>query len=235
MIINRYMDEALNRRRIADQGHRAVVGGLWEQMGALQRDFLISRGLEREHRLLDVGCGSMRAGAPLAAWLEPGHYFGIDVSEALIDAGYRNEIEPAGLAGRLPRANLHVTSDFEVPFRQMFDRALATSLFTHLTLDYLTRCLDRLAPLMRPEGEFYATFFEGEGDSIARPDGVVTHPDRDPFHFSRDQIANATPREWIFEWIGGWGHPRDQQMACFTRRRVSQVESDLGRRRRGTS
>lgn len=218
MTINRYMDEALNRRRIAEHGHRAVVGGLWEQMGALQREFLIGRGLEREHRLLDVGCGSLRAGAPLAAWLAPGRYYGIDISAALIEAGYQNEIEAAGMGDRLPRANLFVTDDFQVPFEVMFDRALATSLFTHLTLDYLTRCLERLTPVMRPGGQFYATFFEGEGPSIDRPDGVVTYPDRDPFHFSQRQIEAATTSDWQFDWIGAWGHPRDQQIACFTRR-----------------
>ena len=71
---------------------------------------------------------------------------------------------------------------------------------------------------MGPGALFYATFFEGAGDSVERPDGVVTHADRDPFHFSQPQISAATPAGWIFEWIGPWGHPRDQQMACFIRR-----------------
>ena len=42
---NRYMDEALTRRRLAEHGHRAVVGGMWDQIGPLQRDFLIAQGL----------------------------------------------------------------------------------------------------------------------------------------------------------------------------------------------
>lgn len=218
MAINRYMDETLNRQRIASDGHRNVVGGLWEHLGALQRDFMIAHGLERGHRLLDVGCGSLRAGAPLTRWLDAGGYYGVDISPALIDVGYQHEIVEAGLAERLPRDHLHVTDDFEIPFDVRFDRALATSLFTHLTLDYLTRCLERLAPVMASGGRFYATFFEGQGPSIARPDGVVTHPDRDPFHFSQAQIRDATTGDWDFQWIGDWGHPRDQQMACFIRR-----------------
>ncbi|MEE2850841.1 MAG: class I SAM-dependent methyltransferase [Pseudomonadota bacterium] len=218
MPINRYVDEDVTRRRIETEGHRSVVGGLWDVMGALQRDFLISRGLQPGHDLLDVGCGSLRAGRPLVAWLEPSRYYGIDISASLIEAGYTNEIVAAGFADRLPRENLFVTSDFEIPFDNSFDAAIATSVFTHLTLDYLTRCLERLHTAMKPEGRFYATFFEGEGASLARPDGVVTHPDRDPFHFSQAQIRAATPENWAFEWIGDWDHPRDQKMACFTRR-----------------
>lgn len=218
MAINRYVDEDLTRRRIETEGHRNVVGGLWDAMGALQRDFLITRGLERDHWVLDIGCGSLRAGAPLVAWLEPGRYHGIDISASLINAGYLHEIVEAGLSMRLSRDNLYVTPDFAIPFDRTFDRAIATSVFTHLTLDYLTRCLERLYPVMKPEGRFYATFFEGEGASLSRPDGVVTHPDRDPFHFSRAQILAATPSNWTFEWIGAWDHPRHQQIACFVRR-----------------
>lgn len=217
MSINLYMDEALNRRRIAEHGHRAVVGGLWDQLGGLQRDFLITQGLQPEFRLLDVGCGSLRAGAPLAAWLNPGNYYGIDISRALIEAGYENEILAAGMSDRLPISNLFVTDDFAIPFDEMFDFALATSLFTHLTLDYLSRCLERLAPKMRMDGKFFATFFEGEGQDVAHPGGVVTHRDRDPFHVTQSELASAISEGWALHWIGEWGHPRGQKMACFQR------------------
>jgi hypothetical protein len=43
-------------------GHREYVGGLWEAMGKLQFDFLISRGLKPEHVFLDIACGPLRGG-----------------------------------------------------------------------------------------------------------------------------------------------------------------------------
>lgn len=219
MAMNRYLDETLVRRRVANEGHRAVVGGMWDVIGPLQRDFLIGQGLAPSHRVLDVGCGALRAGAPLAAWLEPGRYYGIDISETLIEAGHAQEIVAAGLGDRLPRANLHVTDDFEAPFGVTFDFGLATSLFTHLSLEYFTRCLDRLAPVFAPGGRFYATVFEGPVDAPASwPGGVTSHPDRDPFHFTPDALEAATPEAWAFARYGDWGHPRGQRMLRLIRR-----------------
>ena len=214
---NPYMDEALTRVRLAEHGHRAVVGGMWEVIGPLQRDFLIAQGMQRTDRVLDIGCGALRGGAPLAAWLDAGGYYGIDISESLIEAGWREEIAAAGMADRLPRDHLHVTKDFEVPFGVTFDLGLAISLFTHLKIDGYQRCVDRMTPHFRPGGRIFATVFEGQGPETRHPAGVVSYPNRDPYHFTRDQLAQATPAGWTFDWIGDWAHPRDQQMIVLTR------------------
>lgn len=214
---NPYMDEALTRVRLAEHGHRAVVGGMWDVIGPLQRDFLIAQGMKRTDRVLDIGCGALRGGAPLAEWLAPGGYYGIDISESLIEAGWREEIAAAGMAERLPRDHLHVTRDFEVPFGVTFDLGLAVSLFTHLKIDGYQRCLERMIPHFRPGGRIFATVFEGQGPETRHPAGVVSYPNRDPYHFTRDQLAQATPAGWTFDWIGDWAHPRDQQMIRLTR------------------
>lgn len=218
-MINRYMDETLMERRIENEGHRSVVGGMWDVIGPLQRDFLVSQGLRPDHTVLDVGCGSLRGGVPLTGYLDANKYYGIDISQRLLDAGYEREILGGGLAGKLPRDHLFATNDFETPFDVMFDFAIAVSLFTHLPLSVFTRCLTKIAPRFAEGGLFYATVFEGEG-SILRPSGVTTHDDRDPFHFTREGIQRATPPEWSFAWHGEWGHPRDQQMIRLTRRAV---------------
>lgn len=221
MTINRYLDEDLNRARLLTDGYRNIVGGMWDVIGPLQKDFLVSQGLLPHHGVLDVGCGSLRGGVRLTQYLDPDNYYGIDASKALMEAGYTNEIEANDLAYRLPREHLYVTDSFQIPFERKFEYALAVSLFTHLTLDYLEACLNSLAFSMETGGRFYATFFEGaaEAEVIERPLGVRTFSDHDPFHFPRAAIAAATPTDdWTFEWIGEWNHPRDQQMACFVRR-----------------
>ena len=39
-----------------------AIGGLWDEMGKHQFEFLQSKGLEPQHKLLDIGCGSLRGG-----------------------------------------------------------------------------------------------------------------------------------------------------------------------------
>src|SRR6476620_10345865 len=63
---------------IRQLGHRDYVGGLWDEIGQLQFDFLVSNGLKPQHYLLDIACGSLRAGIHFIPYLETGHYLGID-------------------------------------------------------------------------------------------------------------------------------------------------------------
>ena len=78
-----------------------MVGGMWEEMGQLQFDFLREQGLKPEHRFLDVGCGILRGGIHFIPYLEPGHYYGIDKNRELLNFG-RKEMEKAGLQERKP-------------------------------------------------------------------------------------------------------------------------------------
>jgi SAM-dependent methyltransferase len=210
--ISRYFDEELMRRRIANAGHRRVIGGLWEELGTLQREFLISQGLEPHHLVLDIGCGSLRAGLPLTRFLEPSGYYGIDISESLIETGYQQEIVTAGLVDRLPRDHLHVTDAFAAPFGVWFDFGIAQSLFSHLSLNYFSNCLAALAGTFKTGGVIYATFFEGEGEQVERPDGIITRSTREPFHFPKAEILAMATSDWTLEWVGDWGHPRGQIM-----------------------
>jgi len=213
---NRYMNESITRQRLTTEGHRGIVGGMWDVIGPLQRDFLVQQGLVPGDRVLDVGCGALRAGVHLTDYLEPARYYGIDISASLLEAGYEHEIAPTPLADKLPRSHLHATPDFEAPFGVMFDFGLATSLFTHLPIDYYSHSLEALAPVFRTGARFFATVFEGSG-VVNRPDGIVTYDDRDPFHFRQSNLQAATPGGWAFKWIGEWGHPRGQMMIELTR------------------
>lgn len=205
--------------------HRTAVGGLWDEIGPLQARFLIDQGLRPEHQLLDVGCGALRGGLHLIRHLEPGHYYGIDASADLLAAG-EVELERHGLADRRPR--LICDADFGIEaFEQTFDYAIAHSLFTHLTINSILVCLQKVAPALgRPGGRFYATFFENPAGTrqlgtIAHPrsDGppLVSYPDADPYHYGLDLF------EWLcdglglrVENLGDWGSPRAQRMLLFT-------------------
>jgi SAM-dependent methyltransferase len=210
--------------------HRRAVGGLWDTLGPHQFEFLVHHGLRPEHSLLDVGCGSLRAGIHLARYLEPGHYAGIDIDADLLRAG-RAELRREGLEDR--SVTLMQMDDFD--FRRLgrtFEFALAHSVFTHLPLNKIFQCIIRVEDALELGGRFFATYHENPGDCrdlepiqadyLDPVSGEVrrrrTFYDRNPFHYSFD----------VFEWIcdgtglrvqnfGDWGHPRGQRMLIFTK------------------
>ena len=210
---------------VARGEHRRVVGGLWDEMGRMQLEFLRAHGLEPVHRLLDIGCGCLRAGVHLAAFLEPGHYWGTDINASLLDAGHAVELAGAGLAGRVPRAQLVCDAEFAFPgIDATFDVAIAQSVFTHLPFNHLRVCLERLPRLLRPGGRLFATYF-GIPDGRPtyepfrqQPGPVRSQGARDPFHYrTADLEYAARGLPWRLEDIGDWDHPRGQRMACFHR------------------
>lgn len=233
-----YFDTERSAAAAAAGRHRDIVGGVWDEMGALQFQFLKSRGLRPEHRLLDVGCGALRGGVRFVPYLEPGHYYGVDISRALLDSGLA-EVAAAGAAERLPATNLHATSLFEFPFDQAFDFAIAQSVFTHLGFNWIRRCLEQVCDVMVDGGEFYATFFERPGNAPARteqrhePGGKRSHDIADPYHYSLDDLRYAA-RDLPFdvEYIGDWKHPRSQMMVVFRKRKANAPPAEAEDQRR---
>jgi SAM-dependent methyltransferase len=210
----------------AEPWHRQFVGSLWNQVGALQFKFLVDNGLQSQHRLLDVGCGSLRGGIHFIRYLDRGNYTGIDASLALLSAGKDVELREAGLEGKSPR--LVQMNDFSFgAWQQTFDYAIAQSLFTHVSLNSIMLCLSNVDAVLAPGGVFFATFFENERgrSNITRvlrtaADGPFwTYFDRDPFHYDLETLrwaAKGTSLE--LEYVGEWNHPRQQRMLRFVRR-----------------
>lgn len=226
-----YDDKAAIATAVAEGRHREAVGGLWDEIGALQFGFLKHYGLSAEDHLLDIGCGSLRGGVRFAAFLEPGHYWGIDSNESLIEAGYGIELNRLRLTDRVPRTNLIHDDEFDFSgFGRTFDMAIAQSLFTHLPTNRIRLCLHRLARVMRIGGRLFATYFEIPEDHgfdqpyLHRRGGVTTFGYQDPFHYRRSEMAAmASGLPWAVAWSGDWEHPRDQNMMILER--LSDVKS----------
>jgi SAM-dependent methyltransferase len=214
----------LTEAEIEDGRHRRRAGGLWAAMGKLQLDFMVEHGLEPGSRLIDIGCGPLRAGVHFVDYLEPGNYYGIDVNGTLLDAGYDVEFSDE-LRSKLPRENLRATDRFDCDFGVQFDFAIAQSLFTHLPLNDIRLCLVRLGRQMKPGGRFYGTFFEAPADFPV--DGVLDGDDerkrdkfteRNPFWYWPGDLEWAAGfGPWKFTYLGDWGHPRNQKMGEFLR------------------
>ena len=157
MQINEYARQ-LSKAEIDAKEHRELVGGLWEEIGALQFEYLKKRGLLPSHRLLDLGCGALRGGLHFIRYLDTGNYYGMDVNASLIEAG-RRELDEAKLADRQP--HLLVADGFELgPFATTFDYAIAVSVFSHLPMNHIIQCLARTRQVLRPGAHLLASYFE---------------------------------------------------------------------------
>ena len=185
-------------RRAAIDPHEAV-GGFWDELGGLQFEFLLKQGLKPQNTLLDIGCGSLRAGRLIIRHLEPGHYTGLDMSEGILAAA-RRLVESEGLSEKAP---LLLRSDGALDFSfvsRRFDYLLAQSVFTHLPPASIEQCLANLHKAMHEGSVFFFTFFEAPelgnpadtifeqplsfyADLARKHDLMVTrHPDYDARH-----------------------------------------------------
>jgi hypothetical protein len=189
-------------------GHREYVGGLWEEVGRLQFDFLVGQGLQPSDILLDIGCGALRGGVHFIHYLDPGHYLGIEKEEELIRRGIEIELGIELYRERMPE--LVASGNFEFDrFSKVPTFALAQSIFTHLSEADIDTCMKRLRNFVRPGCRFFTTFFETD-DPAANPRKSHAHMQ---FGYTRDRMRSLGERwDWVPNYIGSWGHPRGQVM-----------------------
>jgi len=137
-----------------------AVGGLWEEIGRLQFDFVTSKGLKPEHKLLDLGCGSLRGGRWFIRYLQVGNYWGIDISRNILEAGKRVLVDE-GLEDKKPNLIVNQGLTFKELEGCKFDYILAQSVFTHMPEEDIEECFRNLNKILKPAGVFFATFNEG--------------------------------------------------------------------------
>jgi len=147
------------------RNYRAWVGpaGRFDTLSALQFGLLTTAGLRETHTLLDIGCGSLRAGRLFLAYLLPGHYFGIEPERWVLQEGIREMLGEQFIARRSPTF-IHDDQFTLSAFGRQFDYLLAQSIFSHTTLEQMDRCLGEARTAMSPESQFFATFIPGESD-----------------------------------------------------------------------
>lgn len=219
---NAYYDSETIVREVSQKHHRQLIGGAWDEIGKLQFDVLRANGLATSSTLIDTGCGCLRGGVYFVDFLDAGKYYGLDISEDLLNVGYDIELHDRGLQHKLPRAHLVADGEFQFSkFAALFDFGIAQSLFSHLSTDYVRLCLSRLRPCMARNGKLFATFFlvpedHPVGTLSNRPIGIQTFDHKDPYHFRFSQIEKLCEGlAWRPVLVGDWQHPRDQQMVLF--------------------
>lgn len=149
---------------------------------------LLDEGMTPQDHLLDIGCGALRLGHLAVPYLEPGHYWGTDASLALMRHGLAQELADPD---RLPLLHLVEDTDFAYPgIPDTTTLAIAFGVFTHLPAPALTQALTGLGRFPRLRAFVFTVFLAPEGAGATRqPDGVVTHPDRPPYHVDEASVA----------------------------------------------
>lgn len=187
--------------RIERFGPEEAVGGFDLSIGELQFEFLREQGLQPDHRLLDIGCGTLRGGQYFIDYLNPGHYTGMDISQEAIDEGIAM-LDDAVLTTKDPTFVVNDDLRFqEFAAEPSFDYAIAQSVFTHIPRDYIEECLAHIDTAV--DGEFYATFFD-EPKSLPKdygydPETLVAIAES--YGYSASVLSTDE-----------YPHPRDQRM-----------------------
>ena len=159
----KYLDAyAVRTDALVDIDPKMAIGGNWDEAGKQQFDFLVSQGLEPSHSMLDIGCGTLRGGRKFIEYLDPGRYFGFDLSAKAIESG-KLLVQQLGLAHKLPDLR---TSDanglrFKAYGGMSFDYLLAQSVFSHLKEHDISECFANVGNVMHTGSKFYFTYHPG--------------------------------------------------------------------------
>jgi SAM-dependent methyltransferase len=134
----------------------------WLEIGKLQFDFAVSHGLKPDMRMLEIGCGNLRAGWLFIDYLEPGNYYGVDISPDILVAA-QDTIAEQGIAAKLP--HLTLVTDLRLQFLPdaSFDFVHAHSVFSHSPIEVIDECFAHVGRVMTAGGFFDFTFDRTEG------------------------------------------------------------------------
>ena len=188
--------------------HRNYVGGMWDEIGPCQFDFLVAQGLMPEHCLLDFGCGSLRAGRFFISYLNPENYIGFDHHQWLIDEGLKSEVPISVREARHPQFIVNDNLDLS-DCRKEPDYVLLHSIFTHMTVEDIGRTLASLHQFSH--ALVFASFNVESDEQNPQESG-----DHNTFSYPIEQMESlARNTGWKSRFLGNFHHPRGQQMMKF--------------------
>jgi SAM-dependent methyltransferase len=197
-----------------DADHRDFVGPAshFDLSGGLQFGLLVVLGMREHHKLLDIGCGSLRGGKLFIPYLSAGGYHGLEPATWLVEEGIARELSPDLVARKQPC--FRDEDDFALSaFGRRFDFLLAQSIFSHAAPAQVRRCLAEARAVLEPQGVFAATFFAGKrsytGSEWVYP-GIVKYRTADLVELAREADLDACRLDWP--------HADGQSWMAFTRR-----------------
>ena len=197
----------------AGQEHyRAYVGPPedYDLVSAMVFNLVTSIGLRQYHKLIDIGCGSLRNGRLFIPYLNIGNYIGIEPNEWLVSDGIENELGQSIIDIKKPTFSYKASLEDFNDENLSADFAVAQSIFSHtgkqMTLDWLKQIHTHL----NTTGILLATFLHAKEDTQAEGwiyPGCV--------RFKPDTIAAMGVECGFKVKFLKWAHPRQIWVAFY--------------------
>jgi SAM-dependent methyltransferase len=188
--------------------------GAWRVDREVQVTALEQLGLRPSHKLLEIGCGPLQAGAPLIRFLEPGNYTGVDISAERIAAA-QEVIRRFDLEGRNPQ--LVLSDDFGLDQLQgaSFDRIWSFHVVIHFSAAAVARYMEAVAALLKPDGiGWFSAWVTPEREDFNRRGSWLEFPVTEAgSDFFRSAAAAAGLDCESLGTLEEWGLPADRPAA----------------------
>jgi SAM-dependent methyltransferase len=197
------------------RGHEAAVGSRdhdsWVRFGEMQFDYLIRHGLQPGDRMLEIGCGDLRAGRLFIDYLDASNYYGIDISPDILLAA-QETVDEYKLQAKLPHLELVKDLQFRFLPAEQFTVVHAHGVFSHSPIEMISECLANVSRVMRPHGVFDFTFYRTEG-----PEHQVL---REDFYYQTQTLIDLADSHGLdAEFMPDWEElPNRQSKIRVTRR-----------------
>ena len=153
----------ISKLKPGDNHYRAFIGSPqnYDLMAAICFNLLTTLGLRESHRLLDIGCGSLRNGRLFIPFLNQHCYYGIEPNAWLVSEGIKNEVGSSLIDIKKPRFSFR-SDCAEIEKGLKFDFIFLQSIFSHCGTDLIAHWLAELYPLMDNETLLVGTYFKNQ-------------------------------------------------------------------------
>lgn len=209
-----------------DKHYRAFVGPPqdYDLISAMSFNLLTCAGLRQHHKVLDIGCGSLRIGRLLIPYLNQGNYTGVEPNKWLVEDGIKREIGQDQINIKKPKF-IFSDSIKELDINNI-DFAIAQSIFSHTGKDLMDQWLNEISHTLSAKGCLFATVVisdtDTEADGWVYPESVefsektienmansanlkmiplkFWHPRQNWFAFHKDEFDTSNIQDGTIDW-----------------------------------